>query len=114
MPKPGEPTPGKGNLWAIRITFVDEKMNGHPPIGGGIWAAKQQQLRQWSAIPEFSAQGHCSFIAHLLDKDAFTVLAVKQVSAETCERLLGQPIALLIGEGRKNVYATQADQGATS
>src|SRR5277367_6047788 len=114
MAQAREATSGQYELWAIRITFVDEKMNGLTPIGGSVWAAKQQQLRQWSAIPEFPPMGHSSFIANLLDKDASTILAAKRISVETCERLFGQPIALLIEEGRKDACAALADHGATS
>ena len=114
MPKAGEATHGQNELWAIRITFIDEKMNGLTPIGGSTWVAKQQQLHQWSAIPEFSQLGHSSFIADLLDKDASTILAVKRISAETCERLFGLPIALLIEEGRKDTCVAPADQDAAS
>lgn len=112
MKKTDKQTVEQGYLWPIRFTFVDDKMNGLTPIGGGSWKDKEEQLRQWSGIPEFSLQGYSGFIADLLDNDASTILAQKRVSAETCERLIGRSIESLVDEGRKTGCTPKTDQWA--
>ncbi len=89
--------------WEIRLTFVDEKLHRFTFIGGGEWATENEQMCHWSAIPEFPIQKCGSFIAARFDRDTSTVLSVKQVSARTCEILLGQSIESLISDGRGSI-----------
>lgn len=56
----------------------------------------------WANIPVF--QGESAFIADLLDSEE-DIIDEKVVSGETCEQLLGRPIADLMREGRQNLSA---------
>lgn len=95
-------------VFSIRLVFADDWMNGVTTIGGAVWPSKQEQQRAWAAIPELSAGSKSDFLADLLD-DQGDILEDKPVSAETCEALLGKPIAALIEEGRRNTCYTLGD-----
>lgn len=95
-------------VFSIRLVFADEKMNGVTTIGGAGWPSKSEQEKAWAAIPELPAGSKSDFLADLLDEHG-DILEDKPVSAETCEALMGKPIADLIEEGRRNTCYTFGD-----
>lgn len=95
-------------VFGIRLVFADDKMNGVTTIGGAGWPSKPEQAKAWAAIPELQAGGLSEFLADLLDEHG-DILEDKPVSAETCEALMGKPIAELIEAGRRSTCYTFGD-----
>lgn len=95
-------------VFRIRLVFADDKMNGVTTIGGAGWTSKVEQEAAWAAIPEFPVGGESDFLADLLDEQG-DIVADKPVTAETCEALMGKPIATLIEEGRRDTCYTFGD-----
>lgn len=86
-------------LHSIRLIFADDTKGGITVIGAAAWPTEQEQQVAWAAVPKLKGAHETSFFAELLDP-ADEVLEDMPVSAETCERLMGKPIQVLIDEGR--------------
>lgn len=96
-------------IHSIRLIFADDQKQGVTPIGGAAWLTKEEQAKAWATLPKLHEQHDTSFFAELLDADDSDVLEDMPVSAETCERLMGKPIAELIAAGRAKTDYTVAD-----
>lgn len=94
--------------FSIVLTFVDIQRNGFTCIGGAGWETQREQMEAWSSIPALTDGDESDFMAELNDIRG-DIIGEKSVSAETCERLMGRPIAMLIAEGRMNSCYTVAD-----
>lgn len=91
-------------LHSIRLIFADDTKGGITVIGAAAWPTEHEQQVAWAAVPKLKGAHETSFFAELLDP-ADEVLEDMPVSAETCERLMGKPIQVLIDEGRgKSCY----------
>lgn len=90
----------------IRLTFVDSLKNGFTTIGGAGWLSLEEQQAAWKKIPALVDGDESDFIADLMDAEGSTLLTSKCVSSETCEALMGEPIAALIARGRENTCYT--------
>lgn len=95
-------------LFAIALTMCDQAMNGFTEIGGAAWLTEAEQRAAWADIPALPAGSASMFSADLKDPDG-DILEEKLVSAETCEQLMGKPIAKLIEEGRASTCYTLGD-----
>ena len=100
IPENDLPQKGEAPVFLIRLMFADARMNVVTPIGGAVWDSQHEQELAWAVIPTLPADCHSAFHADLLDENG-DILEDKPVSAETCEALMGQPIAALIDEGRR-------------
>ncbi|PKY09681.1 hypothetical protein B1757_13845 [Acidithiobacillus marinus] len=79
----------------IQLVYFDIAADNIVILGGAGFASSVEAA--WDNITEFS--GKSSFMADLMD-DEWSIVKEKQISAETCECLMGKPIAQLIAEGR--------------
>ena len=95
--------------YEIRLMFIDDKMGGITTIGGAAWLTRTEQCQRWREIPCLAKGDTSDFVADFMDKDQYTILKTKPVSAEICERLMGLSIADLIERGRKITCYTLAD-----
>lgn len=95
-------------LYSIRLIFADDQKGGVTPIGGAAWLTQDEQMKAWGAVPKLHEAHDTSFFAELLDVDD-DVLDDMPVSAQTCERLMGKPIAELIAAGRAKTAYTVED-----
>ncbi|CEH40205.1 hypothetical protein BRM42_08505 [Xanthomonas oryzae pv. oryzae] len=93
----------------IQLMFFDSNENEIVNIGGAGFITPEDVDAEWENIPAFS--GDSSFIADLMDSNG-DIIDDKQVSAETCESLMGLPIAQLIAEGRAKL-AAELDRQST-
>jgi hypothetical protein len=86
-------------MYALRITFADEKNNAFVELGGAAWKTRKTQLAYWQRIP--AANSPTSF---LIDKlgPGDEIEDTRPILAETAEFLLGTPITALIDRGRRN------------
>ncbi|WP_227461652.1 hypothetical protein [Cupriavidus pauculus] len=98
-------------LYAIALTMCDQAMNGFTNIGGAAWFTEAEQRAAWAEIPALPEGSESMFSADLKDPDG-DVLEEKLVSAETCELLMGEPIARLIEDGRANTCYTAREMFA--
>lgn len=83
----------------IELQLVDSHNNQIISLGGAGFPTKEAVDAAWADIPAFA--GETAFVADRLDAES-DITDDKPVSAETCEALLGKPIAQLISEGRAN------------
>jgi hypothetical protein len=85
-------------MYALRITFADEKNNAFVELGGAAWKTRKAQLAYLQRIP--AARNPTAF---LIDKlgPGDAIEDTKPIPAETAEFLLGQPITALIDRGRR-------------
>jgi hypothetical protein len=81
----------------IHLVFFDDIIGEIVTLGGAGFVTKNEDDSAWANIQAFS--GESSFMADRLDAN-FDIVDDKPVSAETCERLMGKPIARLIADGR--------------
>ena len=95
-------------LHSIRLIFADDSKGGITVVGAAAWHSQQEQKNAWAAVPKLNGAHDTSFFAELLDP-ADEVLEDMPVTAETCERLMGKPIQVLIDEGRAKSCYTVAD-----
>lgn len=86
----------------IQLQFFDQATNQVVSLGGAGFITKAEDDAAWASIPVF--QGESAFMADRLDADR-DIVDEKPVSAETCEMLMGRPIADLINEGRTQLKA---------
>lgn len=99
----------------IQLVFFDTASNEVTHLGGAGFITPEEDTAAWANIPAFSGQSN--FMADRLDAN-YDIIDDKPVSAETCERLMGQPIEQLIAEGRRKLaaelaeYERQAEQPA--
>ena len=93
----------------IQLMFFDNIMNEIVTLGGAGFITKKEDAAAWDNIPTFS--GESSFMADHLDASR-DIVDSKLVSATTCERLTGKPIAKLIAEGRAKLAAELAEYAA--
>ena len=84
----------------VQLTFFDDTTGEAVPIGGAGFLSRAEEDAAWSAIEVFDGQS--SFQADRMDAVG-DIVDDKTISAETCERLMGRPIAELIAEGRANL-----------
>lgn len=97
----------------IALMFIDDSNNECITIGGAGFLAVSERDQSWATIPTFSGlPEHTNFMADLKDADG-DIIEDKYVSAETCERLMGQPIQELIAHGRKTLNKEYAQYGRT-
>lgn len=90
----------------IQLVFFDDTTNETVTLGGAGFLTKKEHDAAWANIPAFS--GESSFMADRMDADR-DIMDDKPVSAETCERLTGKPIAQLIADGRAKLVAELAE-----
>jgi len=90
---------------SIQLTFFDDTTGEAVAIGGAGFVTRAEDDAAWAAIEEFAGQS--SFQADRMD-GVGDIVDDKTVSAETCERLMGRPIAELIAEGRAALAAELA------
>jgi len=85
-------------MYALRISFADEKNNAFVELGGAAWETRKPQLDYWQRIPATTSPS-----SFLIDKlgPADDIEDTKPILAETAEFLLGKPITALIDWGRR-------------
>lgn len=88
-------------MYALRITFADEKNNAFVELGGAAWPTRKEQRAQWGRIPA-AAHRSTAFILDKLGKNGIDIEDTKTILAETVEALLDHPISVLIDRGRRN------------
>ncbi|MDU4254563.1 hypothetical protein [Pseudomonas sp.] len=81
----------------IQLQFFDSSSNQVVSLGGAGFATKEEDDAAWANIAVFD--GESAFLADRLDSEG-DIVDEKVISAETCEQLMGRPIADLINEGR--------------
>ncbi|HCF4721598.1 TPA: hypothetical protein NIF38_000699 [Pseudomonas aeruginosa] len=86
----------------IQLQFFDSTTDQVVSLGGAWFMTKAEDDAAWVNIPVF--EGETAFMADRLD-GIRDIVDEKPVSAETCEKLMGQPIAVLISEGRAQLKA---------
>lgn len=86
----------------IQLVFFDEIQGETILLGGASFFSPQESEAAWQNVPEF--EGMSAFMADRLDENE-DIIDDKLVSEDTCERLLGKPINLLIAEGRARLAA---------
>lgn len=84
----------------IQLVFFDDITNETITLGGAGFVTKEEDDAAWENIQSFS--GESRFMADRLDANR-DIVDDKPVSAETCEQLMGKPIAELIAEGRRQL-----------
>ena len=93
----------------IQLVFFDDTTGETVTLGGAGFLTKEEVDAAWANIPTFSViHGEYSFMADRMDADR-DIVDDKPVSAETCERLTGKPIAQLIADGRAKLVAELAE-----
>lgn len=90
----------------IQLVFFDDTTNETVTLGGAGFLTKEEDDAAWANIPAFT--GESSFMADRMDANR-DIVDDKPVSAETCERLTGKPIAQLIADGRAKLVAELAE-----
>jgi hypothetical protein len=87
-------------MYAIRITFADEKNSAFVELGGAPWATRKEQLVAMEPDTSRGPSQHL-FSARQARQNGIDVEDTKCILAETVEALLGEPITLLIARGRQ-------------
>jgi len=90
----------------IQLVFFDDTTNETVTLGGAGFVTKEEDDAAWANVPAF--EGESSFMADRMDANR-DIVDDKPVSAETCERLTGKPIAQLIADGRAKLTADLAE-----
>lgn len=90
----------------IQLVFFDSASKEVICLGGAGFVTLEEDAAAWDDVSEF--QGQSNFMADRMDSKR-NIVDDKWVSAETCERLLGKPIATLIQEGRAKLAADLAE-----
>lgn len=93
----------------IQLFYCDDATNTAVPIGGAGFLTRSEGDRAWANVP--TCRGESDFMADRMDANR-DIVDDKQVSAETCERLMGKPIDQLISEGRARLAAELAKPAA--
>jgi hypothetical protein len=90
-------------MYALTITFADQKNNAFVELGGAAWTTCKEQLEQWNSIPAAPGSGMTTcFLLDKRGKNGFDIEDTKCITAEQVEFLLSEPITTLIERGRKN------------
>lgn len=89
----------------IKLVFHDAQKNAAIPIAGAGFIAQDKADAAWANIREFD--GKSCFVADRVDAMG-DIVDDKVISAETCEKLTGKSIAILLTEARAALLA--ADQ----
>lgn len=89
----------------IQLTFFDDTTGEAVVIGGAGFLTCAEDVAAWANVAAFD--GSSSFQADRLDAQG-DIVDDKTVSSETCERLMGRPIAALIADGRAKLVAELA------
>lgn len=89
----------------IELQFFDTSANQVVSIGGAGFDTVAADNAAWADIERF--EGESAFMADRLNAE-HDIVDDKPVSAETCERLMGRPIAQLIANGRAKLKADLA------
>lgn len=84
----------------IQFVFFDDSANEVIILGGAGFMSEHEHADAWAAVPEFVDES--SFMADLMNTDQ-DISEDRRISAETCEAILGKPIAELIATGRKSL-----------
>ncbi|MEY2153066.1 hypothetical protein AB7849_19330 [Rhodanobacter sp. 115] len=82
----------------IQLVFFDDRSNEALILGGAGFLTSDEWEAAWAAVPGFN--GHSAFMADKMDANR-DILTDRTVSAETCTKLLGAPIDVLINRARK-------------
>lgn len=86
----------------IQLQFFDSTTDQVVCLGGAGFVTHVEDDTAWANVPVF--KGGSVFMADRLDAEG-DIVAEKTVSAETCEKLMGRPIAELISSGRAQLKA---------
>ncbi|HBO2935146.1 TPA: hypothetical protein L4R50_000140 [Pseudomonas aeruginosa] len=86
----------------IQLQFFDSTTDQVVCLGGAGFVTKAEDDAAWANVPVF--EGESAFMADRLDSEG-DIVDEKPVSAETCEKLMGRPIAELISNGRAQLKA---------
>ncbi|MDA8093306.1 MAG: hypothetical protein M0T84_05225 [Betaproteobacteria bacterium] len=92
----------------IQLVFFDDSMGEIVTLGGAGFVTQAEDDAAWENVPTF--EGVSNFMADRMDSSR-DIYDDKPVSAETCERLMGKPIATLIREGRAMLTASLSELG---
>lgn len=92
----------------IQLTFIDDANNEAIIIGGAGFVTQQAWDAAWIDLKRFD--GDSSFMADRLDAD-HDIIDDRVISAETCEALMGKPIAELIASGRAELAKELTNYG---
>lgn len=92
----------------IQLTFIDDANNEAIIIGGAGFVTQQAWDTAWIDLERFD--GDSSFMADRLDAD-HDIIEDRVISAETCEKLMGKPIAELIASGRAELAKELTNYG---
>jgi hypothetical protein len=95
-------------MYALRITFADEKNNAFVELGGAAWRTRKEQLAQWHQIPA-AAHRSTSFLLDKIGRNGIDIEDTKSILAETVEVLLGAPITTLIDRGRCEAHKEEVE-----
>jgi len=79
----------------IQLIFADPQSDEDITIGGGGFCSVERHAALWANIPECG--GDSDFIACRMNENG-DIIAEKQVSAMTCEEMMGKPICELFAE----------------
>lgn len=82
----------------IQLVFFDALSGEVVILGGAGFLTLEEAETAWNTVPEFQGVDS-SFMADRMDSDR-NITEDRVISAETCQTLLGQPIAKLIAVGR--------------
>ncbi len=89
----------------IQLVYLDQSSGEVITVGGAGFLTKDEDDAAWGNIPTHPEE--TDFMADRMDADR-NIVDDKWVSAQTCERLMGAPIAQLIAEGRAKLDAELA------
>ena len=88
----------------IRITYVDRKDQLFIALGGAAWETAEEAEAEWAKLGHLQTSGKTSFLADRMTVEGMT--DHYYLTGRIVERLLGEPLHMLIAKGRKN-YARQ-------
>lgn len=89
----------------IQVVYADTTSNEVITLGGAGFITRAEEQAAWGNVPAFD--GATNLVADRLDANR-DIVEDKPVSVETCERLMGAPIAELIAAGRAKLTAELA------
>lgn len=89
----------------IELSFFDSASDQVICIGGAGFDAQKALDEAWGNVPKSDSE--TDFMADRRDVED-DIVDEKPVTAQTCEQLMGKPIAVLIAEGRARLEQTIA------
>lgn len=90
---------------SIRLMYADTASNQVITLGGAGFITREEDDAAWANVLAFG--GATNLVADRLDANG-DIVDDKPVSAETCEVLMGTPIAQLIAAGRAQLASELA------